>query len=157
MLPTLLNQSPIHPTGSQPEKHPAPLLHAFQGHMKSVLAHHLHAVVTVDMGDLLHHREQLENDNIMRVFIDWGKLISGKDLGSQEEGSAVDKLLAGDFFKMWKHLSSRSFDDCLWYQRILGHKLLHFQDVHLCQAHTTRRQRSSSGICGESSGWGQHC
>ena len=46
---------------------PAPLPHVFQGHGKSVLTHHLHAVVTVDMGDLLHHLEQLENVDIMSV------------------------------------------------------------------------------------------
>ena len=41
--------SHFHPTGPQPDKHPAPLPHVIQGHGKSVLTHHLH--VTVDMRD----------------------------------------------------------------------------------------------------------
>ena len=60
----------LHPTGPQPDKHPAPLPHVFQGHGKSVLACHLHEVVTVeDLG-------------------------GNEDLGSQEEGGAlaVDEL-----------------------------------------------------------------
>eukprot|EP00090_Calanus_glacialis_P003743 TRINITY_DN12776_c0_g1_i1.p1 TRINITY_DN12776_c0_g1~~TRINITY_DN12776_c0_g1_i1.p1 ORF type:complete len:122 (+),score=14.85 TRINITY_DN12776_c0_g1_i1:63-428(+) len=62
MLLTLFGQSPhhLHPTGPQPDKHPTPLPHVIQGHGMSVLAHHLHEVVTVDMGDLLHHLEHLE-------------------------------------------------------------------------------------------------
>ena len=72
----------------------------FQGHGKSVLAHHLHAVVIVDLGDLLHHLQLLENDNIMRVSVNGDKLLGGKDLGSQEEGGTVDEQLAGDFYKM---------------------------------------------------------
>ena len=38
---------------------------------------------------------------------------------------------------MRKHLSCKTLDDCLWYQRIIGQRLVHFQIVHLGQQEDT--------------------